>query len=117
MIQADLVEKTDEAKEEVTAEEASVLVEEPMDEICPDELYARNGNEKPNPKTRPSTFRGLGGVDYYTLTYEDYSDDSEWQDSKIWQFFLLVSIYSEHKQGVFWHFMIIIKIRIKKIAI
>ena len=69
----DPVEKTEETKE-VTAEEAMVLVEEPEDELCPDDLYAKHGIEKPNPRTIPSSYRGSDGVDYYTLSYEDPSD-------------------------------------------
>ena len=81
-ITADAVEKTcdvvESAKEdkEISAEEATILVKEPKDEVCPDDNYTEP--TKTIPKPTPSTFRGLGGVDYYTLTYEDYSDDSEW---------------------------------------
>ena len=72
------VEKTDEAKDVIT-EEQTVLVKKPMDEIYTVKLYTRHGNDKPNFKTTPSSVRELGGLDYYTLTYEDpsYSDDSE----------------------------------------
>ena len=73
--------ETTEKETDVTAEEATVLVKEPKDEVCPDENYAEKGNEKPNPSptTTPARFRGLGGVDYYSITYDDpsYSDDSE----------------------------------------
>ena len=89
----DIVEKTVEDCEfvettedmEVTAEEASVLVKEPKDEMCPDEPYTEPTNEHPIPTPipssarPPSSFRGLGGVDYYTISYDDpsYSEDSE----------------------------------------
>ena len=70
----DSVERTKEDKE-ISAEEATILVKEPKDEVCQDDNYTEP--TKNIPKPTPSTFRGLGGVDYYTLTYEDYSDDSE----------------------------------------
>ena len=47
---------------------------EPKDELCPDDQYNKHGKDKPNPRRRPSSFRGSDGVDYYTLTYEDPSD-------------------------------------------
>ena len=71
----DSVERTEETKV-VTAEVANVLVEEPYDEMCPDNIYRGHGNDKPT----PSSIRGLrllGGKDYYTLSYEDPSDDIE----------------------------------------
>ena len=77
-------------------------MKEPKDEVCPDEKYKEPTQEKPNQPQKPSTFRGLGGVDYYTLTYEDYSDESEWHQKL--PVFLHVSISSEHKLGVFWQF-------------
>ena len=69
--------ETAEEDNKVTAEVATVLVKEPKDEVCPDENYEEKGNEKPNPS--PTTIRGLGGVDYYSITYDDlsYSDESE----------------------------------------
>ena len=45
-------------------EEATVLVEEPKDEMCPDAIFTKHGNDKPIPTTRQSSFRGFGGVDY-----------------------------------------------------
>ena len=72
-----------------TAEEAIATSKVPKDEFCNDETYQKpaetnstNGMSatstpasSSNAATRPSTsFRGLGGVDYYTLTYDDPSD-------------------------------------------
>ena len=52
----------------------TVLVAEPKDELCPDVQYKKQEKSKPNPRRRPSTFRGADGVEYYTITYEDPSD-------------------------------------------
>ena len=68
----DPVEKTEAKK--FTAEKATVLMAEPKDELCPDVQYKKQEKSKPNPRRRPSTFRGADGVEYYTLTYEDPSD-------------------------------------------
>ena len=69
----DFVEITEGTKA-VTAEEVNVLVEEPDDEMCPNNIY--KGQETPKPT--PSLIRGLKSVrgkDYYTMTcYEDYSE-------------------------------------------
>ena len=59
--------------EVVTAEIANVLVGEPDDEMCPDNIYKGHENDKPT----PLAIRCLGRKDYYTLTYEDPLDDSE----------------------------------------
>ena len=71
-VKAKFDEKTEAKK--VTAEKATVFMEEPKDELCPDDQYKKHGKDKPNPRRRPSSFRGSDGVDYYTLTYEDPSD-------------------------------------------
>ena len=46
----DSVERSEETKV-VTAEVANVLVGEPDDEMCPDNIYRGHGNEKPPPSS------------------------------------------------------------------
>ena len=71
------VKDSDFVETEVIAVEATLLVKHPKDEVCPDEKYAITENVKPNPTTTPlSTSYRLGGVDYYSLTY-DYPSTAE----------------------------------------
>ena len=68
-----------------TPEEVADLVTELKDEFCSDEAYTEPKSGQPNPAPTPtscaasaptpSIIRGLGGVDYYKLSYKD--SDSE----------------------------------------
>ena len=70
---------------EETAGKASTPVNDIQDEFCSDLSYAKENQANPmvpplstNAGRTPTSSRGLGGFDYYTLTYDDpTSSDSE----------------------------------------
>ena len=68
--------EADEASDTATAEEAPVPTSELKDELCSDDIYLETKVDLPPvaPPPPPSRSRGLGGVDYYLLTYDDPSD-------------------------------------------
>ena len=78
---ADKAINTENVVEDNTAEEANVPDMELEDEVCRDESYGEMKEKNP-PSTPgietvaspPPSSRGLGGIDYYTTTYdeEDY---------------------------------------------
>ena len=78
-----------EAKEEVIVEETKTSDTEIVDEVCPNSVYESTTPDEPeadpNPrkvtavhlKPPPVRDRSIGGTKYYTVTYEDYSDDDD----------------------------------------
>ena len=68
-------------EKEATAEEAQIVSTNLKDEFCSDAAYCetddKNLSSSTPPSTRlasappPSPSRGLGGIDYYTRTYDD----------------------------------------------
>ena len=81
-----------EAKEEVTVEETKTSDTEIVDEVCPDSVYESTTPDEPEadpnprkvtavhlkpPPVRDRGIKDIGGIKYYTLTYEDFSDDED----------------------------------------
>ena len=88
--------------ENVNPMETKAAAREVVDEVCLDSEYESGKPEDPNakpnsvevpanhPKAPPVRDRSLGGIDYYTVTYEDPTDDG---DDDIY-YFLLVQYFS-----------------------